>query len=198
MREMLARNPEIVMVDATHDTNAEGYKLFSFMVVDAFGNSQFVQHAFILNERKETLETVVNHYIKKNMASRKIKCFMVDKNFTEIGVLRDNFDQAQVLLCQFHAVKYLREVVSKYDLSSQQKECLQDALGIIVYAESEVAYNKNLAYILRILEPQHHFSGGKSTSSATSRDIQPHSLTSFAFFGSVIDERRTGNASNDA
>jgi hypothetical protein len=158
---MLARYPEVVMVDATHDTNAEGYKLFSFMVIDSFGQSQFVQHAFVQNERKETLSTVVQQFIRTNPAAKKIKCFMVDKNFTEIGVLRTEFESASVLLCQFHAVKYLREVVAKYDLSPQQRASLQDAMGLIVYASSEAEYNRLLAYVKRIVKPQQQFSSGK-------------------------------------
>ena len=40
MRRMIAQFPQIVLVDATYCTNSSNYKLFSFMVTDAFGRGQ--------------------------------------------------------------------------------------------------------------------------------------------------------------
>ncbi|KAE9219241.1 hypothetical protein PF002_g16249 [Phytophthora fragariae] len=43
MRSLLSSFPETILVDATHGTNAERYRLFSFMVHDSFGHGQHVQ-----------------------------------------------------------------------------------------------------------------------------------------------------------
>ena len=43
MRSMFTNFPEVVLIDATHDTNASNYKLFSFMIHDALGKGQHVQ-----------------------------------------------------------------------------------------------------------------------------------------------------------
>ncbi|KAE9031837.1 hypothetical protein PR002_g9491 [Phytophthora rubi] len=43
MRAMFELFPEVVLIDATHDTNASNYKLFSFMIHDAMGKGQHVQ-----------------------------------------------------------------------------------------------------------------------------------------------------------
>jgi hypothetical protein len=37
MRKMLSRFHEVILVDTTYTTNSSRYKLFSFMVTDAFG-----------------------------------------------------------------------------------------------------------------------------------------------------------------
>ncbi|OWY99443.1 hypothetical protein PHMEG_00029551 [Phytophthora megakarya] len=37
MKRLFQAFPEVVLVDTTHDTNANQYKLFSFMVTDFFG-----------------------------------------------------------------------------------------------------------------------------------------------------------------
>jgi hypothetical protein len=37
MKRLFRAFPEVVLVDATHDTNANRYKLFSFAVHDVFG-----------------------------------------------------------------------------------------------------------------------------------------------------------------
>lgn len=38
MRRFFEAFPEVVLLDATHNTNASRYKLFSFMVNDVFGH----------------------------------------------------------------------------------------------------------------------------------------------------------------
>ncbi|KAJ0404544.1 hypothetical protein ATCC90586_003076 [Pythium insidiosum] len=55
MRKMFDHFPEVSLIDATHHTNNCHYKLFSFMVHDALGKGQHVQHALIRDEKAETL-----------------------------------------------------------------------------------------------------------------------------------------------
>ncbi|KAJ0392287.1 hypothetical protein P43SY_003601 [Pythium insidiosum] len=128
----------------------------------------------------ETISTVVDAFIQMNPAAARIKCFMVDKHFTEITVLKAMFPEAAVLLCQFHAVKYLRDVVLKYDLSPQQHGSLKDAMGLIVYAQSEQEYDKILSYMKRVVEPQHQheFNEGIQVDSSEVSDLLTSADTS--------------------
>ncbi|OWZ22540.1 LOW QUALITY PROTEIN: hypothetical protein PHMEG_0002731 [Phytophthora megakarya] len=57
--------PEVVLVDATHDTNVNGYKLFRFAVHDVFGLGQYVQHALVHTEEKANLALAVSVF-KRN------------------------------------------------------------------------------------------------------------------------------------
>ncbi|KAE9107386.1 hypothetical protein PF010_g12283 [Phytophthora fragariae] len=43
MRSLFSSFPETILVDATHGTNADRYRLFSFMVHNSFGHGQHVQ-----------------------------------------------------------------------------------------------------------------------------------------------------------
>ncbi|POM62367.1 LOW QUALITY PROTEIN: hypothetical protein PHPALM_28481 [Phytophthora palmivora] len=52
--------PEVLLIDATHDANISNYKLFSFMIHDALGKGQHVQHCLVENERKERCGLRVN------------------------------------------------------------------------------------------------------------------------------------------
>ncbi|OWY93725.1 hypothetical protein PHMEG_00036775 [Phytophthora megakarya] len=81
----------VLLIDATHDTNAAKYKLFSFMIHDS-GCSSFDNVAII----------------------------MIDKDFMELSVLKEEFTNARILLCHFHVVKYLQEeeINAKYDLNA--------------------------------------------------------------------------------
>lgn len=45
-RTMFQRFPDVVLEDATHNTNNAYNKVFSFMIHDAFGNGQHVQVSF--------------------------------------------------------------------------------------------------------------------------------------------------------
>ncbi|DBA03940.1 TPA: hypothetical protein N0F65_010593 [Lagenidium giganteum] len=48
--------------EATHATNQNRYKLFSFVVEDIFGHGQHVHHALIDRESIENMEDAVDHF----------------------------------------------------------------------------------------------------------------------------------------
>ncbi|KAE9120940.1 hypothetical protein PF010_g7304 [Phytophthora fragariae] len=77
------------MVDTTHDTNANAYKLFSFVVHDCFGKGQYVQHALVERETKDILRLVVNVFKDNNPAYSNVKVVMTDKAFHEKDVLAE-------------------------------------------------------------------------------------------------------------
>ncbi|DAZ94270.1 TPA: hypothetical protein N0F65_011902 [Lagenidium giganteum] len=149
MMQMIDLFPEVLMIDATHGTNASNYKLFSFMVHDAFGKGHHVQHALVENERRETLETAIEQFKNCNPQWKKIKCIIIDKDkdFTEMGALRACFPCARILLCQFHCVKYLHEEVakSKYNIVPWQNDRMRSALSLMITLRaSHHTYIKNL------------------------------------------------------
>jgi hypothetical protein len=94
MRKMIAKFPQIVLVDATYCTNASNYKLFSFMVTDAFGRGQFVQHAFVASESKDVIVKVLNIFKQNNPASSEISVFMIDNDLKEESALQEVFPNA--------------------------------------------------------------------------------------------------------
>ena len=78
---------EIVLMDSTHKTNKNNYKLLSFMVHDSNGNGQHVQHSFISKESTGNFQNAITHFQKSNKDWRNIRAFVVDKDFTEIAVI---------------------------------------------------------------------------------------------------------------
>ncbi|OWY95002.1 hypothetical protein PHMEG_00035116 [Phytophthora megakarya] len=65
--------PEVVLVDATHDTNVNRYKLFSFAVHDVFGRT----------EENANLALAVAVFNRNNPAWSKIRVVMTDKALHE-------------------------------------------------------------------------------------------------------------------
>jgi len=153
MRQMFEKFPEVLMIDATHGTNASKYKVFSIMSHDIFGKGQFVQHAVVQNERRNTLLTVLEEFKRSNRAWHRIQCILIDKDFTEISVLKTAFPDAHLLLCQFHVIKYLREEIASadYGFSSWQKQQLQGLVNLLVYARNEREFIKYRNYMRHIM-----------------------------------------------
>ncbi|KAE8953477.1 hypothetical protein PR001_g32866, partial [Phytophthora rubi] len=87
MKRLFRAFPEVVLVDATHDTNANRYKLFSFAVHDVFGKGQYVFHWLIESEEKPNLRLAVKCFQKHNPAWTKIRVLVTDKAMHEKAVL---------------------------------------------------------------------------------------------------------------
>ncbi|OWY91546.1 LOW QUALITY PROTEIN: hypothetical protein PHMEG_00039830, partial [Phytophthora megakarya] len=119
MREIFDRFPEVVMIDATHGANSSKYKIFSIMARDSFGKGQFVQHAV---------------------------CILIDKDFVEISVLTTSFPNVTLLLCQFHALKYLHCAKGLW-VYVMAKERLDGIVNLLVYARTEREFLKIRFYL---------------------------------------------------
>ncbi|ETO63813.1 hypothetical protein F444_18552 [Phytophthora nicotianae P1976] len=78
MRKIFVLFPEILLIDVTHKTNDLRYKLFSFMVMDAYGKGQFVQHAFVDQETSENMENAIEAFQANNSDWSQVEVIMVD------------------------------------------------------------------------------------------------------------------------
>ncbi|KAK1930272.1 Zinc finger SWIM domain-containing protein 3 [Phytophthora citrophthora] len=154
MRVLFSSFPEAMLADATDDTNASRYKLFSFLVHDTMGRGQHVQHALITDERAETMRLAIMQFKKCNSSWPDVRSIVVDKDFTEIGVFKSEFPEARALLCRFHAIKYIQERMAKtdYGLDALQRERLKPMASLIVRAKSQEEYNQCLDYMKHELQ----------------------------------------------
>ncbi|GMF26943.1 unnamed protein product [Phytophthora fragariaefolia] len=123
------------------------------MMHDAFGKGQFVQHAVLQNERAATLLTAVEDFKTNNPAWTRIQCVIIDKDFTEIAVLKTALPSVQILLCQFHVIKHLREQLAfaDYGLSRWQKSQIRNLVPLMVYAKTEREFIKYHNYVRHVL-----------------------------------------------
>ncbi|KAE9265720.1 hypothetical protein PR003_g32369, partial [Phytophthora rubi] len=107
-KRLFAAFPEVVLVDSTHDTNVNRYKLFSFAVHDVFGRGQYVQHALVQTEEKPNLVLVVAVFKRNNPAWANIRVVMTDKALHEKDVLHEAWPNATQLLCRWHVETWLK------------------------------------------------------------------------------------------
>ncbi|GMF29185.1 unnamed protein product [Phytophthora fragariaefolia] len=167
MQNLFHQFPEVLRIDATHGANRSKYKVFSFMAHDALGKGQIVQHALVQNKRWPTLLTAFEEFKANDPAWTKFQCVIIDKDFTEMSVLKQAFPDVIILLCQFHVLKYLREEIasSDYGFNSWQKDQLRGVMSLLVYARTVKEYVRHFKYV------QHLASVGYTSLSASSVSV---------------------------
>ncbi|KAE8991594.1 hypothetical protein PF011_g17889 [Phytophthora fragariae] len=142
MQRSFAAFPEVVLVDSTHDTKSNRYKLFSFAIHDVFGRGQYVQHALVIAEEKPNLAIAVVTFNKNNPAWTKIRVVMTDKAFHEKDGLADAWPKARQLLCKWHVETWLKKQCSRLGgVGMLETKQLKDIMKGLVNAESQQEYD---------------------------------------------------------
>ncbi|ETL46993.1 hypothetical protein L916_03221, partial [Phytophthora nicotianae] len=149
MKRLFRSFPEVVLVDATHDTNANRYKLFSFAVHDVFGKGQYVFHSLIETEEIPNLRMAVESFKKYNPSWKDIRVVMTDKAMHEKTVLRESIPQAPQLLCQWHVITWLKKQAVR--LAPKNKDKLKGLVKALVYSRNSQEYEANKTAILQSL-----------------------------------------------
>ena len=68
------------------------------------------------------------------------KIFIVDKDFTQIKMIEKNFPGCTVILCQFHTLKYMRNLIATAVTVVETKTKLFEQFKRIVYAHNEETF----------------------------------------------------------
>ncbi|POM62808.1 hypothetical protein PHPALM_27988 [Phytophthora palmivora] len=152
MKRLFQAFPEMILVDTTHGTNANHYKLFSFMVTDFFGKGQYVQHALVKAETKDKLRLAIKCFQSNNPFWKNVKVFVTDKAFHEKSVLAEMFPGSRQLLCIFHVVTWLEKQPARLSTgTTAEKENLKAAVSALVFSTSEEQYEHGKQYLLKLL-----------------------------------------------
>lgn len=114
------------------------------MVTDRFGLGSFIQHALVDGEGKENLRSAVHSFKKNNPSWSKIRVFGIDKQFTELALLQEEFPCATVILCHFHVIDYLSRQVSKveFGFDSFTKMHLKNLFPVMVRADNSAEFDR--------------------------------------------------------
>ncbi|XP_055898752.1 uncharacterized protein LOC129928429 [Biomphalaria glabrata] len=129
----LKANKTILIIDCTYKVNEYLFPLLNVMCIDANGNGVPVLHAFVRNESVEILSECLS--VLHDVCVEP-QIFFVDKDFSEIGAIKQCFPQSLIRLCSFHTMtavkKYLNTNVSKelsnkiFDLFKEQSYTLSE------------------------------------------------------------------------
>ncbi|KAG3167811.1 hypothetical protein PI126_g3643 [Phytophthora idaei] len=133
--ELVLRNfcrafPEVLMVDATHNTKNARHKQFRFL--DSRRHRPHVQ---------QHVESRARHYL-----------IIVDDDFGAISLLQEAFPGARVLLCVFYVVKYLRGEAARRDYGVIDREKVEDAVYLMLNMQPEEEYDTGFKHLYYVVE----------------------------------------------
>ncbi|ETI31576.1 hypothetical protein F443_21487 [Phytophthora nicotianae P1569] len=151
MRRWFKVFSEILLVDATHNTNESRYKLFWFMVNDVYGHCQYVHHSLMENESNECLSDAIRSFKFNNPSWEKIKVIVIDKDLGELELLEKEFER-----CEGHS--YIRTEMAKSEYggpTSFDKDEVEDAVDMMRLVLTAVEYTKYLKYLYFLLDDVH-------------------------------------------
>jgi len=142
MREMFSRFPEIMFIDGTYNVNKLGMPLYCLMVEDGFGHGQNVFYAATVKEDASHLQKIAELFKEKNDSWESVRVIIIDKDFSEYKVLKEEFPNAVILYCQWHVIKALFKCLSDCDVEKSKREKCREIVRKLVFADSESSYLK--------------------------------------------------------
>lgn len=134
--------PELLFIDATYKLNDLRMPLYVLLAVDGNGESEVVCLWIVQCEDKETITSLLVEFKKHNDQWSLIKCVMSDKDMTERNIMKEQFPQANLLICLFHTLRTFRREISceKLGISQGERVLCLELLSKMAYAQSEAAY----------------------------------------------------------
>ncbi|GMF26176.1 unnamed protein product [Phytophthora fragariaefolia] len=98
------------------------------------------------------MECAVRAFKQNNTAWKDVKVIVIDKDFTELALLRDEFPCATIILCHFHVIDYLKREVSKksYGFSAFEKMHVKNILTMMVRTNSEGIFTDYLSALTKL------------------------------------------------
>jgi len=104
-----------------------------------------VAYALLRNERQETLRLFLSNFKELNSSTTQTKLFIVDKDFSEVAVLRELWPDTEVFLCLFHVLKSLKQRIASLAISQEKKEELKNLCQDLVDSRTEDSYDDAFA-----------------------------------------------------
>lgn len=101
-----------LQVDTSFDFDASKYKLCAICYLNPTNNrAELGALAFLAEETAVNFRSAFK-FFKDMCAESPPSVFIVDKDFTEITVLKEVFTRSTILLCLFHLIKYAKNLLT--------------------------------------------------------------------------------------
>jgi hypothetical protein len=146
--EWLQLYGQLFHIDGTFKVNCENYLLYVVMVQNSNGEGRPVAYCWMKAETMENLEFFYTEILNMPRLSE-TKVIIVDKDLTNVNLLKTMFPNAVVLLCKFHVIKWLKSVVSKIVTTTDVKnsvmfevKAMTNAISAEIYDEAYKNFNQ--------------------------------------------------------
>lgn len=108
------------------------------LVQDNHGNGRPAGFAFLHHENKLSVQWALKQFQDAVTTTAKTKVIFVDKDFVEISAVASLFPGVDVLLCQFHVVKYLKKVIADLSIEISEKAELLSLFKLVMHSATQV------------------------------------------------------------
>lgn len=153
---MFERFGENLILDWTHNTNNLGFYLGSLMATSVTDRGVSVFDFLCVEQTEAMMTNVLQQFLTSNPGAQdRVKSFVIDKDYKEWRVLNKLFKNSEVLLCQFHVLKWFAFAVTKvkYKMNSVQlRDQVLDNIYAMVYAKTSEQFNVLQRDLARLLE----------------------------------------------
>ena len=146
MVNWLKKFPEVLHIDSTFKVNVENYLLFIIMVQNGESKGVPIAYCLMNTDSKENIEFMYD-MLKENNDLCNTKCIIIDKDLTNVDVIRNYFENAKILLCSFHVLKYLKSYIHKLEVPIDQRKIIMNAVRSILYSKNETEMSDQIQII---------------------------------------------------
>ncbi|KAE9044863.1 hypothetical protein PR003_g2660 [Phytophthora rubi] len=157
MKEHFQVFPELLILDVTsaaQETMQAEQHLHGFLSMDALGNARPIFLARSLAMSPSLLRRVCQDFKRTHPKWIQMKALVMSKLLRDVvQVLAHEFPQAQLLLCQFHVLQLLNDLLAHTQIPDRNSSLdkVRHLLRHLVFAHSELRYNETKALLVRQL-----------------------------------------------
>ena len=156
-RAFKGAKPDVVLVDTTFNFSNSCYKMSAFCYLNPVTNrGEIAQLSFMADECEEAYRYTFAAF-KESVNNNYPRTFMVDKDFNEINVLMKTFPGSNILFCNFHVLKWMKQVISTaiYNDSKvvdiEKKSDIMESFRKVLYSQtSEMSILKEEVFLSKI------------------------------------------------
>ena len=144
MKEQFQKYGLILFLDGTYSLNNKDYILIPILVVDNHNRHQLAAWAFVSNEKKEQIKSLLRIFKEQNPQSEGlVEYVIIDKDYSEINSISSVFHNASYVICRWHAIRAVERYVRKMHLSGHEqhiKKKLMNLFKRLVFEPTEKGY----------------------------------------------------------
>ena len=142
--------PEVILFDATYKLNELRMPLYLMLVIDGNGQSEIVSLFLTSLETKAAITNMINAFKSANPSWSKVGVVITDKDFTERVVFNEEFPEASLHICLFHALRSFRREVTcdKLGIRPGERDHSLEVITKLAYSRSEDEYDDHYASLL--------------------------------------------------
>lgn len=110
MKRAVNNYPEVLGMDTTHKVNKNDMNLVVVQCTDNHGNGRVAAYCLIARETKGNLQATLQIFKDRNPdAASKVKTVICDKDYKEIGGIRNVLPHPEVHLCHVHVMRVFKK-----------------------------------------------------------------------------------------